>query len=220
MPVLLPDAPLASLDEYVDTWDGGQGLLRSRELGAAGVVDAIDPSGLRGRGGAGFPTGRKWASIAAGGPEVGDRYVVANGAEGEPGTFKDRALMRRNPYQVVEGVAIAASTVGAVGAYVAVKESFGPEIAALERALNEMADADLIGEVPVALVTGPDEYLFGEEKGLLEVIEGEDPLPRLFPPYVYGLFTTSPQMGWSAGVDLSADGPAIPSSNPTLVNNV
>ncbi len=220
MPVLLPDAPLTSLDEYVDTWDGGQGLLRSRELGAAGVVDAIDRSGLRGRGGAGFPTGRKWASIAAGGPEVGDRYVVANGAEGEPGTFKDRALMRRNPYQVVEGVAIAASTVGAVGAYVAVKESFGPEIAALERALNEMADADLIGEVPVTLVTGPDEYLFGEEKGLLEVIEGEDPLPRLFPPYVYGLFTTSPQMGWSAGVDLSADGPAIPSSNPTLVNNV
>jgi NADH-quinone oxidoreductase subunit F len=220
MPFLLPDEPLTSLDEYVDRFDGGQGLLRARELEAAGVVDAIDRSGLRGRGGAGFPTGRKWASIAAGGPEVGDRYVVANGAEGEPGTFKDRLLMRRNPYQVIEGVAIAAATVGAVGAYIAVKASFEPEIAALERALTEMADTQLIGDVPVTLVTGPDEYLFGEEKGLLEVIEGEDPLPRLFPPYVYGLFTTSPQMGWSAGVDLSADGPALPSSNPTLVNNV
>ncbi|HUF85597.1 MAG TPA: NADH-ubiquinone oxidoreductase-F iron-sulfur binding region domain-containing protein, partial [Acidimicrobiia bacterium] len=164
--------------------------------------------------------GRKWASIAAGGPEVGDRYVVANGAEGEPGTFKDRMLMRRNPYQVIEGIAIAATTVGAVGAYIAVKASFEPEIAALERALSEMTGTQLIGDVPVTLVTGPDEYLFGEEKGLLEVIEGEDPLPRLFPPYVYGLFTTSPQMGWSAGVDLSADGPALPSSNPTLVNNV
>jgi len=220
MAFLLPDEPLDSLDEYVDGFDGGQGLLRARELEAIGVIDAIDRSGLRGRGGAGFPTGRKWASIAAGGPEVGDRYVVANGAEGEPGTFKDRMLMRRNPYQVVEGVAIAAATVGAVGAYIAVKASFEPEIAALERALSEMAGTQLIGDVPVTLVTGPDEYLFGEEKGLLEVIEGEDPLPRLFPPYVYGLFTTSPQMGWSAGLDLSSDGPAIPSSNPTLVNNV
>ena len=220
MPVLLPDQPIGSLDEYVDTWDGGQGLLRARALEATGVVDAIDRSGLRGRGGAGFPTGRKWASICAGGPEVGDRYVVANGAEGEPGTFKDRMLMRRNPYQIVEGVAIAAATVDAVGAYIAVKASFTPEIAALERALAEMGGTQLIGDVPVTLVTGPDEYLFGEEKALLEVIEGEDPLPRLFPPYVYGLFTTSPQMGWSAGVDLSSDGPAIPSSNPTLVNNV
>ncbi|MGQ0804791.1 MAG: NADH-ubiquinone oxidoreductase-F iron-sulfur binding region domain-containing protein [Actinomycetota bacterium] len=220
MPFLLPDEPLRSLDEYVDTFDGGQGLVAAGKLDAAGVIDAIERSGLRGRGGAGFPTGRKWASIRAGGPEVGDRWVVANGAEGEPGTFKDRLLMRRNPYQVVEGVAIAAETVAAVGAYIAVKASFEPEIAALERALTEMADAGLIGDVPVTLVTGPDEYLFGEEKGLLEVIEGEDPLPRLFPPYVYGLFTTSPQMGWSAGLDLSSDGPAIPSSNPTLVNNV
>ncbi len=220
MPVLLPDEPLTSLDEYVDGFEGGQGVLAARELGAAGVVETIDRAGLRGRGGAGFPTGRKWASIRAGGPEVGERYVVANGAEGEPGTFKDRLLMRRNPYQVVEGVAIAAAVVDAAAAYVAVKGSFEPEIAALRRALTELAEAGLVGDVPITLVTGPDEYLFGEEKGLLEVIEGEDPLPRLFPPYVYGLFTTSPQMGWSAGIDLSADGPAIPSSNPTLVNNV
>ncbi len=220
MPILLPDEPLTSLDDYVDGFEGGQGLLQARELGAGGVIDTLERSGLRGRGGAGFPTGRKWASIRAGGPEVGERYVVANGAEGEPGTFKDRMLMRRNPYQVVEGVAVAAAAVEAAGAYIAVKASFEPEIAALERAVTEMADAGLVGDVPITLVTGPDEYLFGEEKGLLEVIEGEDPLPRLFPPYVYGLFTTSPQMGWSAGIDLSADGPAIPSSNPTLVNNV
>jgi NADH-quinone oxidoreductase subunit F len=220
VPVLLPDAALTSLDEYVDGFEGGQGLLKARELGPDGVLDTLERAGLRGRGGAGFPTARKWASIRAGGPEVGTRYVVANGAEGEPGTFKDRILMRRNPYQVVEGVAIAATTVGAAGAYVAVKASFDPEIGALERALTEMADAGLVGDVPITLVTGPDEYLFGEEKALLEVVEGEDPLPRLFPPYVYGLFTTSPQMGWSAGIDLSADGPAIPSSNPTLVNNV
>ena len=220
MTVLLPDEPLESLDAYVDTWDGGQGLLRARDLGPAGVVEVLERSGLRGRGGAGFATGRKWATIRAGDVEVGDRYVVANGAEGEPGTFKDRMLMRRNPYQVIEGLAIAAASVGAVAGYVAVKASFEPEIEALRRALTEMAEAGLVGDVPITLVGGPDEYLFGEEKGLLEVIEGDDPMPRLFPPYVYGLFTTAPQMGWSAGIDLSSDGPAIPSSNPTLVNNV
>jgi NADH:ubiquinone oxidoreductase subunit F (NADH-binding) len=219
-PVLLPEAPLASLDEYVDSFDGGQGLLRAQERSGDELVAAVLEAGLRGRGGAGFPTGRKWASVRAGGPEVGDRYVVANGAEGEPGTFKDRLLMRRNPYQVIEGVEIAARAMGAVGAYVAVKASFEPEIEALSRALREMSDAGLVGGAPITLVTGPEEYLFGEEKALLEVIEGEDPLPRLLPPYLYGLFTTSPQLGWSAGLDLSTDGPAIPSSNPTLVNNV
>ena len=77
--------------------------------------------------------------MRAGGPGLGDRYVVANGAEGEPGTFKDRPLMRANPYQVIEGSAIAATVVGAREAFIAVKASFAPEIAALERALREMA---------------------------------------------------------------------------------
>jgi NADH-quinone oxidoreductase subunit F len=220
VPFLLPDQPLASLDAYVDTFDGGQGLVRARELGPDGVVDAIHRSGLRGRGGAGFPTGRKWTSIRAGGPEVGDRYVVANGAEGEPGTFKDRMLMRRNPYQVIEGLQVAIDAVGAVGAFLAVKTSFDPEIEALSRALREMSDAGLVGEAPITLVTGPEEYLFGEEKALLEVIEGEDPLPRLFPPYLHGLFTSAPQLGWSAGVDPADHGSAVAGSNPTLVNNV
>ena len=217
---LLPDEPVASLDDYVDRFEGGQGLVRCRELGPDAVVDALTRSGLRGRGGAGFPTGVKWASILGNPPEAGDRYVVANGAEGEPGTFKDRMLMRRNPYQVIEGLEIAAHAVGAVGAYLAVKASFTPEIEALTRALREMSDAGLIGEVPITLVTGPEEYLFGEEKALLEVIEGEDPLPRVLPPYLYGLFATSPQLGWSAGVDRSTDGSAPPAANPTLVNNV
>jgi len=220
MPVLLPDQPLKSLDEYVDRFEGGQGLLRCRELGPAGVVEAVSSSGLRGRGGAGFPAGRKWASVRAGGPESGDRYVVANGAEGEPGTFKDRMLMRRNPYQVIEGLTIAAAAVGAVHAFIAVKASFAAELAALERGLVELDDAGLLGDVPVEIIAGPDEYLFGEEKALLEVIEGEEPLPRLFPPYLYGLFTAAPQVGWSAGIDLSSDGIAVPSSNPTLVTNV
>jgi NADH-quinone oxidoreductase subunit F len=128
--------------------------------------------------------------------------------------------MRRNPYQVIEGVTIAAAAVGAVQAFVAVKASFEPEIAALGRAIADLGGAGLLGDVAVDLVTGPDEYLFGEEKALLEVVEGEDPLPRLFPPYIYGLFTTAPQVGWSAGIDLSSEGAASAGSNPTLVSNV
>jgi NADH-quinone oxidoreductase subunit F len=184
------------------------------------VLDEIEAAGLRGRGGAWFPTARKWRSIAAGGAELGDRYVVANGAEGEPGSFKDRLLMRRNPYQVLEGLVVAARVVGARHAYLGLKASFGPECEALERAFAEMTAAGWIGDVPVTLVRGPDEYLLGEEKALLEVIEGEDPLPRFFPPYVYGLFTTAPQMGWSAGVAQGDGDAGVARSNPTLVNNV
>ncbi len=182
-------------------------------------MDQLARAGLRGRGGAGFPTATKWRSVAAGGSELGDRYVVANGAEGEPGTFKDRPLMRANPYQVLEGLSIAATVVDAREAFVAVKASFAPEIEALERALREMADAGLLCDAPVSLVGGPEEYLFGEEKALLEVIEGNDPMPRWLPPYVHGLFATTPQAGWSAGAG-PADDRARTGSNPTLVNNV
>jgi NADH-quinone oxidoreductase subunit F len=176
-------------------------------------------SGLRGRGGGGFPTGRKWGAIrdAAGG---GECYVAVNGAEGEPGTFKDRPILRRNPYQVVEGAAIAAFCVGARRVFICVKDHFTEEIGALRRALEEMSAEGLAGEVPIELVLGPDEYLFGEEKALLQVIEGDAPLPRLFPPYIHGLFATSAQMGWSARPRSAAAGEAPPSANPTLVNNV
>lgn len=216
--LLLPARPMASLDDYLAA-GGGRALPAARERGAAWVLDQLEHAGLRGRGGGGFPTARKWRSVAGGGPELGDRYVVANGAEGEPGTFKDRPLMRTNPYLVLEGLSVAATVVHAREAFVAVKASFAPEIAALERALREMADADLLCDAPVSLVGGPEEYLFGEEKALLEVIEGNEPMPRWLPPYLHGLYATTPQEGWSAGVGPIED-PATTGSNPTLVNNV
>ena len=146
------------------------------------------------------------------------RYVVANAAEGEPGTFKDRRLMRDNPYQLIEGVAIAAFAIGATDAFIGLKASFTTEIDRLQRALAEMTAAGLAGDVRIQLVPGPEEYLLGEEKALLEVIEGKDPLPRLLPPYLHGLFSTAPQMGWiSAPVEPGHRGPH--ESNPTLVNN-
>ncbi len=217
-PRLLPERPFATLADYLAAGGGGA-LPAAVARGPEWVCGELDRSNLRGRGGAGFPAGRKWRAVLAGGAALGDRYVVGNGAEGEPGTFKDRALMRANPYQVIEGLAVAAHTVGAREAFLAVKASFGPEIEALERALREMADAGLIAAAPVTLVSGPEEYLFGEEKGLLEVIEGNDPMPRWLPPYLHGLFATTPQEGWSAGVAPAAEVGAV-GSNPTLVSNV
>jgi NADH:ubiquinone oxidoreductase subunit F (NADH-binding) len=210
--------PYTSLDDYL-AHGGGRGLAAARAHGAAWVLDQLGRAGLRGRGGAGFPAATKWRSVLAGGPELGDRYVVANGAEGEPGTFKDRPLLRANPYQVLEGLAVACTVVGAREAFVAVKASFTREIDALERALREMADADLLCDAPVSLVAGPEEYLFGEEKALLEVIEGNDPLPRWLPPYLHGLFATTPQEGWQ-GTTAPEEDPDIVGANPTLATNV
>jgi NADH-quinone oxidoreductase subunit F len=215
---LLPARPLESVEQYVAR-GGGTALAAARTHGAAWVLDQLERSRLRGRGGAGFPTATKWRSVLAGGAALGDRYAVANGAEGEPGTFKDRPLLRANPYQVIEGLAIAATVVDAREAFIAVKASFTREIAALERALPEMAAAGLLSDASVTVVAGPEEYLFGEEKALLEVIEGNDPMPRWLPPYLHGLFATTPQEGWSAGPDPHMS-ESRTGSNPTLVNNV
>ncbi len=214
-PFLLPATPVTSLDEYL-AGDGGLGLQQAQKLGPGGTIEAIGRSGLRGRGGAGFPTGRKWSTVA--GAAGTHHYLVMNAAEGEPGTFKDRALLRSNPYQVVEGLIIAAFAVGAAEAFVGIKASFEPEIQALTRAVAEIQNAGICSDCQITIVPGPDEYLFGEEKALLEVIEGRDPLPRLFPPYEHGLFAR-PQTGWEA-TPRETGHPEPHESNPTLVNNV
>jgi NADH-quinone oxidoreductase subunit F len=195
---LLDVAP-RSFGEYVAA-GGGRGLEIALRAAPDAVIDEVAKSGLRGRGGAGFPTGEKWRSIRTSG--TGTRFAVCNGAEGEPATFKDRHLLRTNPYQVLEGLAIAAYAVGAVRCYVGVKETFTEEIEAIGRALEEMESADALGGVPFEIVPGPDLYLFGEETGLEEVVEGRLPLPRVARPFMLGLFA------------------APPNDNPTLINNV
>jgi NADH:ubiquinone oxidoreductase subunit F (NADH-binding) len=217
--VLLDGDPVESLEDHRHR-GGGRGLTAALEHGPGWVVDELERSGLRGRGGAGFPVHLKWRSVAGGGDDVGDRFVVVNGAEGEPGTFKDRTLLRHNPYLTLEGALIAGHALGAREVYVALKGSFEQERARVELAAAEMVGAGWVGDMSLQLVAGPDEYLFGEEKALLEVIEGEEPLPRMFPPYLYGLFSVSPNVGWSANAARSAEGAGGPASNPTLVNNV
>lgn len=182
---LVPEEPIRSLDAYIAV-GGSRGLSVARDAGPEATEAVVRASGLRGRGGGGFPTGIKWAGIREG--AAVEKHVVCNAAEGEPGTFKDRWLLRVNPYQVIEGLAIAAFVVGTDSAYVGVKARFGQEIAALERASAEMSAAGWLEDLSVTIVPGPDDYLFGEEKALLEVIEGREPLPRLNPPYVQGLF--------------------------------
>jgi NADH:ubiquinone oxidoreductase subunit F (NADH-binding) len=215
---LLPLEPVASLDAYLATETGGSGVRRAHELGPDATIDLVSRSGLRGRGGGGFPTGQKWAGIAA--QTGGRRYLVCNGAEGEPGTFKDRALLRANPYQLVEGVAIAAFAIGATESFICLKASFRREIDAVTRAVQEFQTAGICGDCRITIVAGPDEYLFGEEKAMLEVIEGNEPLPRWLPPYLHGLFATAPQLGWQSTDNETGSAPGGTGSNPTLVNNV
>ena len=211
---LLPDDPVTSLDAYLASDIGGLGIERAQRIGPAATIDAVVASGLRGRGGGGYLTGRKWAGLRA---QAGTRrYVVCNGAEGEPGTFKDRALIRANPYQLVEGIIIAAFTVGADETFICLKRSFEREIDAVTRAVQEFQSAGICTDCQVTIVAGPDEYLFGEEKAMLEVIEGKPPLPRWYPPYEHGLFATAPQLGWEATPRSGSGG----GPNPTLVNNV
>jgi NADH-quinone oxidoreductase subunit F len=196
---VLPAQPYASFADYVAD-GGGEGYRTAQELEPEEVVEIVSASGLRGRGGAGFPTGTKWRSImeARGDAPV---YLVCNGAEGEPATFKDRALLGRNPFGVIEGMLIAMHAVGAERAYVGIKQRFD-ELAGIISARDAFIDGGFARAADIRVVPGPDEYLFGEESALLEVIEGKLPLPRILPPYQTGLFATMRQ------------------ANPTVVNNV
>jgi NADH-quinone oxidoreductase subunit F len=214
--IVLPDARIASLDEWLAA-GGGAGLLRAKELGPDATIAELERAGVRGHGGAGFSVGTKWRTVRSASGR--HRYAVCNAAEGEPGTFKDRAILRANPYQVIEGLAIAALTLDAPEVFIALKASFGPERERVTAAVTEMERAGLVGELSVGIVAGPEEYLFGEEKALLEVIEGNEPLPRWLPPYVHGLFATAPQLGWQAH-EPEAGHTRGHESNPTAVNNV
>lgn len=213
MNVVLQTSPIETIDDYLIA-GGGTGIRTARRFGPDATIEEVTAAGLRGRGGGGFPTGAKWASIRRSGG--GRHYVVVNGAEGEPATFKDRSIMLADPYRVIEGAAIAAHAVGAGQVFIAVKKSFTEVAARLNTAVAEMNASGLIDDISVTIVEGPDEYLFGEEKALLEVIEGREPLPRQLPPWQHGLFATVP-MGWESATPPGMDPPM---SNPTLINNV
>lgn len=161
------------------------------------IIDEIKLSGLRGRGGAGFPTGLKWSFIPSHVP--GQKYVVCNSDEGEPGTFKDRDILRYNPHQIIEGMAIAGYVMGATVGYNYIRGEFGEPIARMEQAVEEAIKSNLLGENILGSETsfhlhnvyGAGAYICGEETALMESIEGKKGQPRFKPPFpanfgVYG----------------------------------
>lgn len=165
------------------------------------IIAELKLSSLRGRGGAGFPTGLKWSFIARATP--GQKYVVCNSDEGEPGTCKDRDILRYNPHQLLEGMAIACYVMGASVAYNYIRGEYYEAIARCEAALKEAYAAGLLGknifgsgiDVDIHNHTGAGAYICGEETALMESLEGKKGLPRFKPPFpanygVYGRPTT------------------------------
>ncbi len=160
------------------------------------IIDEVKKSGLRGRGGAGFPTGLKWSFIARNAP--GQKFVVCNSDEGEPGTFKDRDILRYNPHQLIEGMILAGYTIGATLGYNYIRGEFWEPYERFEAALEEARKAGFLGEnilgsgfdFQLHSHLGGGAYVCGEETALLESIEGKKGQPRFKPPFPahFGLY--------------------------------
>ena len=194
----LKDTSLAGARAIGD-WDGTAELIgKGREW----IVDEIKSSGLRGRGGAGFGTGMKWSFMPK---ETGGRpvFLVINADEGEPGTCKDREILRNEPHKLVEGALLASVGIGAGAAYVYVRGEFYREAEALQQAIDEAYEAGLIGknacgsgyDFEMYVQMGAGAYICGEESALLQSLEGKKGQPRMKPPFpanvgLYGCPTT------------------------------
>jgi formate dehydrogenase beta subunit len=175
-------------DGYVGT--GGYGLLRACQSGARTrdeIIKIVSDAGLRGLGGAGFPTGRKWSIVRS---EPAPRLVAVNADEGEPGTFKDRHYLERDPHRFIEGMLIAAWVIEARDIYLYVRDEYSEVRLMLEGEIARVVEAGLSSGTRVHLRRGAGAYICGEESAMIESIEGKRGLPRHRPPYVaqVGLF--------------------------------
>jgi NADH:ubiquinone oxidoreductase subunit F (NADH-binding)/NADH:ubiquinone oxidoreductase subunit E len=165
--------------------------LQSGEITTGQVITALQDSGLRGMGGAGFPAGRKWSLVAA--QEATPKYVICNADESEPGTFKDRQILATQPHLVLEGMLLGMAAVGAQEGWVFIRHEYGPEEAVIRGEIESLRAAGLIGEgtgLSVEVFTSPGGYILGEESALIECMEGHRGEPRNKPPFpgVYGLW--------------------------------
>lgn len=186
---------MAKLDVY-QQHDGYKGLERAiKEFTPEQVVDIVKASGLRGRGGAGFPAGMKWSFI----PKVpGPKYVCCNSDESEPGTFSNHEIIENNPHLLIEGIIIACYAIGSEQGYIYIRGEFARGARVLERAIEEARAAGFIGKnimgknfnCEVAVHRGAGAYICGEETALLESLEGKRGFPRLKPPFpaIAGLY--------------------------------
>jgi NADH-quinone oxidoreductase subunit F len=179
-------------------WDGTKGII---EKGRDWIIDEMKASGLRGRGGAGFPTGLKWSFM----PKESDgrpSYLVINADESEPGTCKDREIMRHDPHTLIEGCLIAGFAMNAHACYIYIRGEYIRERERLQAAIDQAYEAKLIGknnkngwDYDIYVHHGAGAYICGEETALLESLEGKKGQPRLKPPFpanvgLYGCPTT------------------------------
>ncbi len=177
-----------SIDEYLGT-GGYEAWEKALQMKPMDIVDEVKKSGLRGRGGAGFPTGLKWSFTAP--IECEQKYVVVNADEGEPGTFKDRLIMEGDPHQLLEGIMICAKAVGATKAYIYIRGEYKLSINRLKKAIEQCYNYGLLGknifesgfDLDIDLKIGAGAYVCGEETALIESLEGNRGNPRWKPPF-------------------------------------
>jgi NADH-quinone oxidoreductase subunit F len=221
---VLPPEPVRSLDEHRQR-RGGRGLEIAREVEPDALIDELEASGLRGGGGAGFPTHIKWRTVRANASAVMPSTVVVNGAEGEPGTYKDRTILALDPYSVIEGALIAAIAIGADRVVFGLKASFGTVAERVRDACAEVTEAGWATGIELIVFEGPDEYLYGEETALLETLDGRYPFPRIAPPYRRGVdevVETATDLVSGSGLSshVSMAGSESELAPPALVDNV
>ena len=170
--------------------DGGYKMaMKALKMKPQEVIDEVKASGLRGRGGAGFPTGIKWGFIPPNNTKP--IYLICNCDESEPGTFKDRYIVHQDPHQLIEGMVISAYAVGAHVAYIYIREEFPEAAILLEQAIAEAKKNSFLGkdiqgsgfDLEIYVHRGAAAYICGEETGLIESLEGKRPYPRIKPPY-------------------------------------
>ncbi len=184
---------------------GYESLAQALTMEPARVIDVVKESGLRGRGGAGFPTGLKWSFMPK--EKKKPHYLCVNADESEPGTFKDREIMRWTPHALLEGAAIAAHAIQAEVVYIYIRGEFTEPWAVMERALAEASAAGVFGAIKLYLHRGAGAYICGEETALMNSIEGKRGNPRIKPPFpaaagVFGMPTTINNVETLAAVPL------------------
>ncbi len=182
MKILLDGRPEEALRIHSYILKGGYvGLKKARTMEPAQVIAEIEASGLRGRGGAGFPTGRKLSFIPK--QYDGPKYIVCNLDEGEPGTYKDRTLCEKSPHKLIEGIAICAYAISASQAFIYCRTEYSYLLETLKKAIVQAKEENLLEGLEIQLRQGAGAYVCGEESALLESIEGHRGNPRFKPPY-------------------------------------
>ena len=178
----------ASLDTYLAT-DGFQAFRKALEMPPEAIIEEVKTSALRGRGGAGFPTGLKWSFVPRSSPKP--KYIVINGDESEPGTFNNRILIEEDPHQVLEGIILACYATRASIAYFYLRFEYGTSYRVFQKAIDDAYAANLLGRniqgkdfhLDVYMHRGAGAYICGEETGLIESLEGKRAWPRIKPPF-------------------------------------